>query len=207
MLESIWAKAGNPPEWVIAGPNVSIWVQYLAQWYLGGALALAHNTRTLSKSCPHWGLNLYCGLPSPVQADPPPTLCLVSILLLLLLPFILFYNQLFTLYKVNFLTNLTLPCWRSLGCEKMTIKSPTNLHLSKVSWFLQFHTGAVSFHSNNTRKTANIATFQTAARLLNNDWLWKLRMNVGTTLYRIALWDGVWKCLWGRAGEEVQSRI
>lgn len=123
-----------------------------------------------------------------------PSLCLISILLLLL-SFILFYNQLFTLHKVNFLTNLTLPCWRSLGCKKMTIKSQTNLHLSKVSWFLQFHTGAVSLHSNNTRKTANIATFQMAARLLNNDWLWKLRMNVGTTLYRKSLWDGVWKCL------------
>lgn len=84
----------------------------------------------------------------------------------------------------------------------MTIKSQTNLHLSKVSRFLQFHTGAVSLHSNNTRKTAKFATFQMEPRLLNNDWLWKLHRNVCTTVYRELLWDRILK-----HGQEKRCRI
>lgn len=84
----------------------------------------------------------------------------------------------------------------------MTIKSQTNLHLSKVSRFLQFHTGAVSLHSNNTRKTAKFATFQMEPRLLNNDWLWKLHRSVCTTVYRELLWDRILK-----HGQEKERRI
>lgn len=77
---------------------------------------------------------------------------------------------------------LTPPHWQKRECEENDHQSQTNLHLSKVSSVLQFHTDPVSppplLHSNNTRKTAKFATFQMEAGLLNNDCIKKLHLCV-----------------------------
>lgn len=108
-----------------------------------------------------------CSVPSPV--------CRAGVILLVVIspssPCSLFYNQLLKTQPEKFLslaTTLTLPHWQKRGCEENDHQSQTNLHLSKVSWVLQFHTDPVFLHSN-TRKTAKFATFQMEARLLNND--------------------------------------
>lgn len=69
---------------------------------------------------------------------------------------------------LSLVTTLTLRHWQKWGREENDHQSQTNLHLSQVSWVLQFHTDPVFLHSN-TRKTAKFATFQMEARLLNND--------------------------------------
>lgn len=123
------------------------------------------------------------------------TVCIASIILsLLILPFSscsLFYSHSPKLHKnlcsqpekfLSLVTTLTLPHWQERAREESDHQSQTNLHLSQVSWVLQFHTDPVFLHSN-TRKTAKFATFQMEARLLNNDWLWKLHLNVCATVF------------------------